>query len=247
MKGVEIAVHVKRLRQTLRSLLLLAVLGAAGILALRVPAVRVHAERVVDRLAAVFVPTPPAMTVTVLMPTPTPTATPTWTPRPRSTPTSRPALTPTPTPTPGPTPTPPPTPEPEVVGTPEVKIRVYRQKVVVEVVVPPVRYVRNILSRENEWYSQVVLIPDPVDLESIEFIAMAPPYVNNPDIDLRTSNDYTIQETFQDGHYLLSITVGDVSLESMVPYTISFRAYTESGREILSQTVVEVDSHEHQK
>ena len=227
MNRVEIVLHVRRIRRTLKGLLTLAAVLTAAFLALRIPAVRVRVEHAADGLAGVFVPTPPA-TVEVMLPvTPTPAATPTPTPRPMPTP--RPTPTFKPAPTPRPTPTPPPTPAPTVVGTPRARIEVRGRDIVVTAIVPPVRrvwYAYDVTRRR--WEREVQVLADPVDPDTLVLVALpgnvkaVPP---TPDLDLRTL-PYRLSRVYENQTEVLRVVVEDAPLAPGYTYEIRFSART---------------------
>ena len=236
MNRVEIVLHVRRIRRTLKGLLTLAAVLAAAFLALRIPAVRVRVEHAADGLAGVFVPTPPA-TVEVMLPvTRAPTATPTPTPKPMSTP--RPTPTPKPTPIPRPTPTPPPTPAPTVVGTPRVRIEVRGRDIVVTAIVPPVRRVwYEYNAHTRKWMKRTALIKDAIDPNSVEIVAqvssMSVALPLHPTVDLRTA-DVLVRE--QGNTWQMHIR--NTPLEVGFSYVISFHALTYGQQTVQKQITI---------
>ncbi len=236
MNRVEIVLHVRRIRRTLKGLLILAAVLAAAFLALRIPAVRVRVEHAADGLAGIFVPTPPA-TVEVMLPvTPAPTATPTPTPKPM--PTSRPTPTPKPTPTPRPTPTPPPTPAPTVVGTPRARIEVRGQDIVVTAIVPPVRRVwYEYNAHTRTWMKRTALIDDAVDPDSVEVVAQVSSAGASlplrPTVDLRTA-DVLVRKRGR----VWQMYIRNAPLEVGFSYVISFHALTYGQQTLQKQITI---------
>ena len=231
MRGVEIVLNLKILRRNLRVLALVAGVGLVLLVLATVPAFRARFERAADRLAAVFIPTPPATPAPVFILPVTPTRTPTVrvTATPRKVRRETPTPAPTPTPTPRPTPTPPPEQTPLVVAQGRVSVQVNGRDIAVLVRPPQVRHEEyRYNARTRRWDPVSVTVPATVDTNSIEFLltVVVPEkgLETSPDflaLDLRTLDTYEVQVR-PDGQVVVRVL--DVPVASGFTYRIEFRA-----------------------